>query len=610
MIGQSYNQQVYVPLRPLNKGIDLETPPQLIEVGAFLDVSNCDVRRGGLRRRGGYVPFLSGLPSIDDRIYGSPIYYDPQGDPVVFLFAKKHLWRVDDTNVLTLMSKSLYTGLSGDVTVSVAGGQYYDVTVTGETFQTDDTINPGDVAWIGGTSSGVPYEIVDVSGETTFVVRDHDGTLSPSTGTTVDVVAGFRGAPDWTVLPANTGSSDPPYLVFTDNSSRGLMAYDGMTVDVYNSAQTPILSEVDTVTMLGYRLWMGGMTESGVNERNRVRWTTVANWTEFPVSQFLDLPRGRSGIVRLMPLGNLLVAYFRERIFFGRPTNIVNLPYDFTIYDTGNVGLVGKHAVVAWLDSHWFVGQDDIYVFSASRSLERIGTRVVRETVQNPDVDLSETIVSADPANERIVFQFFGRSSGTVRDLWAFYYKTGGWSREPFGGTGYYYGRTVDGTTFEEATGTWEATTWLASWTSFQPVASEEKTFILKGQSIYLRQDDASQDTYDSGTSPIEVVIESGDFDFGSPNVLKTVTQLSVKFEGDVSDDLEFRVDVSNNRTTTWKTVGRLRVRAGQDEGKVDFRTTGSLFRFRLTGESVSRRWTLNEIVLIATEVGREHVFV
>lgn len=609
MIGQTFNRQEYVALRPLSKGVDRETPPQMLEVGAFRDVANCDVRRGGLRRRGGYAPFVKGLPSIDDRVYGSPIYYDSGGNPVSTIFTRKHLWKLADGNELILLSMRLYEDLTADVTESSLGPQYYDVTVTGETFTTDGTVSTGDTVWIGGVDGGTPYEIVDVDGETTLVVKDHDGSLSGGTDVTVDIIEAFRGTPDWVVTE--------DALVFTDNSNRGLLSYDGTSVEVYNAGQSPVLTGIATITSVGYRLWIGGMTEGmtegGTDERYRIRWTTVTDLTEFPTSQFVDLPRGRSDLMRLLPLGNLLVAYFRERIFFGRPTNIVNLPYDFTIYDTGNVGLVGKRAIVQWLDSHWFVGQDDIYSFSASRALERIGTRIIRETVQNPDIDLAETIVSPDPVNERIVFQFFGRSSRIVRDLWCYYYKTGGWSREPFGGTGYFFGRTVHAMAFEDAIGDWKDVEYLDSWTSFEPILSEEKTFTLKGTSMYMYREGATGDREDLSSTtvlPVPVTIESGDFDFGTPNILKTVTQMSVKMERAVEGQVVFEVDVSSNRQVAWKTVGRLVIAATEDEGKVDFRSVGSLFRFRLRTSSVVRRWTMNEIVLVATEVGREHVFV
>lgn len=610
MIQDTFNKLAYVDLRPLNKGVDRETPPHLLEVGAFLTLDNVMVRRGGLERRSGYGQWLTGLPSLDSKVYAAPMWYDQLGTPVMMLVTYKHVYRVDDGPSLTLVSSTLHTGTAA-VAVSVAAERLYTVT---DDLTTDftDIVNPGDTVWIGGTSTGTPYEIVGVANEV-LTVRDHDGTLSTGTGVTFAAVEGFRRVPDWTVLRQFDGSM---FFVWTDNSSRPLRRYDGTSVTSINGVAgdgvtVNPLTEIDTVTAFGGRLWMGGMQEGGRDERFRIRWTTVTDQSEFPLVQYLDLPVRRYGVSRLLPLGNLLVAYFRDGVYFGRPTNITNLPYDFTPYDTGNIGLVGPRAITSWLDAHWFVGQDDVYSFSASRALERIGTKIIRETVQNSDIVLEDTIVVPDPINERIVFQFYN-VEGRLPVLWAYYYKTQAWASEMFNGKGVFYGRTVDALAWNEVAGgvDWTDVRWLKAWYTFRPTISAETLYRSQDGQVQVYLDGSSVDvTTTTTSSPVTVIMESGDFDFGRPNVVKSITQLSAKLERPVTRLLEFQVDGRNSRGDEWKSLGTLRVRPGQDEGKVDFRMTGSLFRFRLRSSSDVAPWIMNEIILTASEVGRESVF-
>ena len=650
MISESMNKPVYVDLRPLGMGIDRERPSHYLEKGFFLSLENLHLKAGGLLKRGSYSSLNRGrLPSIDRKIYGSPLFFKEDGEIQALLVSKKHLYRIDedgDSEKYTLLSERLRTAFTGVFTVT---GNTITLVASGETFESGPLVRSGDTVWL---PDGEAYEILVVNSTTTLTLIDHTGSFTAGTYEGCEIYKGFRRVPDYTVYGDN--------FVFTDNSSRGLQVYDGTSCSEYNSSQAPPLTEIDTVTFFADRLWVSAFTEGERDERFRVRWSNIIldidTPANFPVSQFVDLPIGRSPVSRLLPLGNLLVAYFRDRIFYGRPTNIVNLPYDFTPLDTGNVGIVGPRAVTFWLDSHWFVGTEDIYALSATRALERIGTRVIKDTIFNPNIDLSRTIVVPDPINERIVFEFFNSSDNSISALWSFYYKTQGWSVE-YGPSrqgdtkikGYFFGRTISTKTWEDfdheeeeegSSPSWDSEIFYRPWSSYEPVEAPEKNFILRDDGeIYIYDKEGSIDSYviqpppaelEDSENPQEVIssaivldglfatvgevaiptrIESGDFDFGSPNVLKTVTQLSIKMEENLESESTFEVWGSSNRGGRKKPLGSIRIRQGSDEGKIDFRMTGSLFRFEIRGDSVTSPWTLNEIVLLAQEVGREHVF-
>ena len=648
MISESFNRQTYVDLRPLGLGIDLERPPHFLEKGFFINIENMHLKPGGMLRRGSYSNINWGsLPTLDRKVYGAPLYFAADGEVQQLLVTKKHLWRIEEDNGeerFTLLSEQLRSNLTGSAVL--LKDDLFTLTFTSGDLEAAEEVFSGDTVWL----RGKPYEIVVVNSATVLTFRDHDGNfINQSPFDDVEIYKGFRFTPDWALYAGN--------FVFTDNAQRSLQVYKGGSeTEVYNPSPTDddgvLLTEINTVAYFADRLWVAGFVEDGNNERFRIRWSQLifdpaADPAIFKEAvDFLDLPIGRYPIERLLPLGNLLVAYLKDRIFYGRPTNIVGLPYDFTPLDTGNVGLVGPRAITNWLDAHWFVGQENIYSLSATRALEPIGTKVIKDTLFNRDVDLTKTIVTPDPIHERIVFQFFNAQTNLVTEMWSYFYKTQGWSIEKgpsragdVAVRGFFFGRTVSTKSWEDLDiSNWEDTIFFRPWSAFEPIDSPEKTFVLKDDGgVYLYNKDGEVDSYVDFPIPeaeeeeeaviadgivlsdlfgvkqensIATIVESGDFDFGSPNVLKTVTQLSVKLEEAVGEDLLLEVFGSNNRQAQRKRLGFLRITSGKDEGKVDFRMTGSLFRFELRSNSRVRPWVLNEIVLLAQEVGREHVFV
>lgn len=108
---------------------------------------------------------------------------------------------------------------------------------------------------------------------------------------------------------------------------------------------------------------------------------------------------------------------------------------------------------------------------------------------------------------------------------------------------------------------------------------------------------------------PIWSVLESADYDFGQPNIEKTVTQMSVKYftnrvsrltdllEDEISN-LVFRLQISDSMGYRWKRPVRLRFRNNYNEGKADFRSTGSNFRFKLINGDIVAPYKLSEIVM------------
>lgn len=586
-------------VRPLNKGIILDMPTQMIPPGGFLNVQNGHIRKEGIERRGGYTVKIDGcVPYVDRVIYEQILYYDSSGDIESLLLGRKHLLKYVDATSVTVLNSAWHTDLTiGDWTDNGDG----TITITddaGTAFATTGDVEIGDTVLIDGI-----YYVITLVQDSNLTIQDHTGEATEPEPATYSVYKAFTNEPDWALLDGK--------LVITDNN-RPLQAYDGSTFSAYNESQTPALTEIDTVAFFSDRLWIGGVTESGVDEKYRIRWTNVTSRDTIPAANYLDLPYGRTGLKKLLPLGNLLVAYFQDRIWFGRPTNITSLPYDFTPYDTGNVGLVSKRAVTKWLDAHWFIGQDDIYSFSATRALEPIGSSVIRNTIRSDSVSLKDSWVMADPVNERILFGFPSVDQ-TCSVLWSYYYKVEAWAKEyASGATSFFEMQTVqEETSWGDISGNWEDLT--NTWSDWGPMISGKETYlsVVNDTTVELKQyyDTSSADYPSVGgdADPIDFVLETGDLDFNKPNLTKTVTSLALKVRDIPSEELEFTVFVALDGKDSWERVGSIIMDADNDnEGRVDFIKTGSTMRFRIQCSSVAESWTLVEMTYRVVFRGRE----
>jgi hypothetical protein len=91
------------------------------------------------------------------------------------------------------------------------------------------------------------------------------------------------------------------------------------------------------------------------------------------------------------------------------------------------MGLLGMKAVQRYLDGHFFVAQDDVYMMTTS-GIQPIGSPVVRRTVQACGASHHWMIqVAVDQINERVIFGF-PKSGDEMEELWSYSYKSKGWT--------------------------------------------------------------------------------------------------------------------------------------------------------------------------------------
>ena len=368
------------------------------------------------------------------------------------------------------------------------------------------------------------------------------------------------------------------------------------------------------ITLFQDRLFVGYTIEptDGVR-RQRIRWSKVTNLRDFSESTaYIDLPYTQGAIQRLVPMGNILVVYFSDAIFFGIPTNNPDLPVAFQKVETGHMGLIGQKAVIPFIDGHFFVSQDDVFYLSSSGP-ERIGSPVIKRTIK--ESNFRERVYAApDLEHERIVFGFT-KDSDQMEELWSFSYKSKGWSYENV--SSYMIANpllSLDLSWADLAGFTWDdLVDSYATWDSMSAKENEMRFFIES--SGFLRQlssnsayDLLADNAGDVISSPIVTVYETPDMDFDEPDTVKTFMRLSMKVSFDTypTTNTLFSVQGSWNRGRSWKSLGSLTIRAGNDEGYVTFLMTSSHVRFRLTCTSEVAPYTVEELVIKVRGRGAE----
>ena len=86
-------------------------------------------------------------------------------------------------------------------------------------------------------------------------------------------------------------------------------------------------------------------------------------------------------------------------------------------------------AVTRYLNSHAFIGQDDIYLVSVE-GIKRIGSPVVRRTIQGMSTSKHWMCqVATDQINERILFGF-PKAADELEELWSYSYKSQAWAHD------------------------------------------------------------------------------------------------------------------------------------------------------------------------------------
>ena len=564
--------------RPLTGGIIRHLASNMMPPGSVLDARNVRITQRGIERRDGVYPLSDGqvlYGPVQDII----IYWTTTGLQQTLAIDQKFLYLVT-TGGVTPIYDSYATG-----TVSVSGS-----TVIGDSVGdwTVEDVRPGDILALNpDTEEETRYAIANVGAAEMLTI---EGTAT-ATDVPYAVRRAFATAAPFTVDYTNNGM----HLLFVDGA-RPIRAYDGDTFGDYGQSGDYI---PNVITYYNDRIFIGRTQEGGAVQRQRIRWSGIgfAQHADFPAGNFIDLPYTTGELLRLLPFGGMLIAYFSDAIFVGQPTNNPNLPVQFQQLETGGIGLVGMKAVAKWHDGHYFVGQDDIYFFS-NRGVERIGTPIVDISIERASV-LSKTYVATDPSNTRFVCAMAVGSEHLNR-IFSFDYISQAWSYfdmdiESLSSIGLLQTITWGDLTAE---GVLTHDSWDQGFTNYptwESLGSSEipPISLYFGRQGQIWQQLRNTNSDDGAAIPVRIITRDEDYD--SVDKDKLWLKFTLKVEEPVSTNVDFILEASVNRGRTWKALGTLRIPEGYDEGKADFRVTGQLARFRLRSTTLVEPYTIVE---------------
>lgn len=671
-----------VPIRPLNKGMYRNLPPNGIPMGGFLRSQNYRILEAGLERRHGLVNFDENNEGLlDSAILDVINFYRRSAENQTLYLTEKSLFRRGGTSLTKF--NITYTGLTIDSStdgneitiVFTDTGDLYVNLRTGDTIETvegDFTIDAISISEL----AGVYTFTIGVYSSSPLAIDDLVGDAS--------ITYNFKSVrtmtPSYALLPVEDASNDDS-IIIADQADRGFYKYNTTgSLELYpidsstGGAITPVYTNLITGRTVAYfadRMWTGNTIEIDGEHRQRIRWSDVRTFNRFQFENYVDLPYTEGQLLALKPLGSLLVAYFEDAVYFGRATNIASLPYYFTRMETGLVGPVCDRAITTWVDKHYFVGDDDIYTMSEATGLVPIGAPIVTESIEwanNLNRELKTHVKAVhDLDTESVAFlipdyyDVVNQIPGLTERIWRYFYKTGSWSYDEvhFADTDkkipdflylgmassrvYLYGKSWEEWQALDPSPTGDSTTTdsdITRWIRESDSVPTDETFddyptwnalinedilprsmkmsiykvtedriILAEESKGMEQDNLLADEY-----PIWGVLESPDYDLGMPDATKTFNRLSMKsYQNRVDrytgastqlDQVNFILYSSTDMGHSYKRPRALNWRLNYNEGKADFRATGSTYRFKVVSDGVVPSYKLSEIVIRVVDRG------
>lgn len=595
-----------IAMRPLDKGIFLNVSPVLIPQGGALDIANMHVIQGGLKRRAGVDEYAVNSAGVQQ-----PLSFGVRGCGT--------LWRTDGTSAITFWdTKMLYTFSTGtwnrklwQYQTGTCSVTALSVTGAGTGWLSATTkVQSGDLISFGTPRSGIRRITAVATGTKIFIDSTPGG--APGTGN-YKIRRCFGAIPPYMVDVAVVDNQ----LIFTD-STRPPFSFDGTTFTEWAATHHASITKLvaSSICFFNNRTWLGRTVETAggtTDYRQRIRWsrtTAHANFTDAAAAdtQWINLPYSKGWMMRFAPMGDMLAAFFSDAIYLGIATNIPGLPLMFNKLETGGIGLIGMGAVGSFLGTVFFVGNDDIYMLR-SQGIERIGTPVVKKTIltcNNPDY----IRVAVDPLNDRICFGF-SENGESIAKVWSYFYKSKAWTYDEIECTMMGLLDMTSGPTWDTLGGLISPVNWdvgigakYTTWDSMKSISTGFRLVFGKANGTVFQL--STSDPQDSPGTPIPVRLEFGDYDYDDADTEKCWIRFGLKLREATATQLNLLVEVSSNRGISWKNVGNLIIRVGEDEGYVNFRQSGAMIRLRVTSSDVAVPYTIDEAVLRVRGKGLE----
>lgn len=578
-------------LRPLSKGVVLNSPAKGLEVGSFLKLDNYFATPRGLRRRPAFDQF-SGLPAterLDDQAIDLiAVQSTSTGWFNNFLVGTKWIRTISNTSGFTEVYRTYTTG-----TVTVLVGSPTKVTGV-STEWSARFIKAGDTVTIGAETRIVASVTSDTELYVTVAFTPVAGvahTIKRSIGAARPYLI------DSLVMPGEV-------IIMSKANEPWTISYGGAITEYVTQYPSTGRFKAACGCFFQDRVWFGNLVDGSDGEmRYRLRFSSLTDLTDFSAdAAYQDLNYSASPMMRICALENLMLAGFENALLIGRLTGIPGQPLGFAMVNTGGIGIVGQRAAAEALSGVFFIGQDNIYYFNSS-GFEEIGNGVIKETVERCQ-RLDRAQVCADLVGRRILFGF-PRDNEIIEDIWAFDIQGKGWS--PIKRNTY-----MIASPWSDNSVGWDdmgATIWTAAvetWGSYTTTNPKRYLYIENDYTIWRLGD--GKGLLDADGNAIRTTIETGDMDYGSTEQNKLLKRVSMSITEDVPRlaPVIWAVEVSPDGGDTWLRKGTLKIGVGKTKGSCTAKLTSSFHRIRLTSVSAVPAYTIEEISVVVQYAGPE----
>jgi len=524
--------------------------------------------------------------------------------------------------------------ISQTVTSQTISGIATDFTALGDVIRTNDEVEVSET--VGSVKTHIAaVTVVNVQSRFTLQV---DGSLTGViAGQDIKIVRKFDFADgfgiDYTFAPGR--------LVMVDGTERGVLQYDGNVMSdmkVRGSAADisaglgNYLKGASTVHYFNGYLILGNMIEEYLSaaennkfdQKRTIRWSSISDMHEFAVIDYVIFSRETSAVEKITSSEECPFVFMTNAIYFGTPSELEGLPYQYARVESGAISAVGQRAMCAVPGGMVFIAQKNIYFMELARQ----GTRVPTMTPIGDPIYNKANFENNDPRSSRALFSpqqnilycCFPKTKNKLGRLFCLSGETKAWSyiedessRFTTANIFPYFIllRWLDARTPTDTWTEYDAFTWfslkLDDYTN-RIFAVDSNGFLCVSDEFYDWDEGVDGDGTTKVRLPFNAIVESGDIDFGSPGHYKILTQMIVTL-ADVATreryhDVTVKIDISTDRGKSWSEKADILIEKDTFIEDAHVRANGEVIRYRLTFGADAPLFTLAELQLRYRRVG------
>lgn len=570
-------------------GLDLDDKADSMGDGTFFSLGNMIYWDGELRKDSGFVTFA-------DVPLGTPRktiqHITAGGSANTFLITNTSFYRLNGAGTGWLLVQ-LNGGGQTTLTANASGGATTITVASIANFADTDVIairldtGLDHVTTINGTPAGSTITLTDAIPGSGVVATSGNSVIEgvKLSGTNDEYV-------DALTIPWNDA------LVFT-NGIDNVMYYDPATAQVQDVPNLPSSgnTQCKALVLFDSSLILVATVEGGSNFHQRTRWCDKADFTNWTTGDagFIDHLDSAEKVLTARKLGPHLAVYRENSIVRGTIIGTSTKRFQWDTMVTSR-GLISRAAIADIGDTHFCVGQEDIYIYRGGFDTTPIGANV-ENLLFGDDAELDEANVhrlfTVYIRERKDVWIFYQTTAGTLPDKSIRYsikynaYTTRSWDAQYLGS-----GESVDANTFSwnDLIGSWETQTW--KWSSTSIVGNSRTVLLCRDDGQVVEYNFIAPD--DAGVAQ-NWEIETPDI--VHPNGVLRHDYVELRCSGGQTT-IEYSTDAGIN----WITIEVFT--PGTDPVKVRIykQFTGERIRYRLTGSSSFKLHWYNIRYTVETE--------